>query len=266
MNVLDFQNKKIRAEKITLLTCYDAASARLIAETDIDCLLVGDSVSMVMHGYPNTTYATMEMMCLHTSAVSRVNNKQFIIADLPFCSYHQSPTITIENVKRLIQSGAHAVKLEGGQAHSQTIQTIINAGVPVMGHIGLTPQSIHNLGGNRIQGRQKENAEQLLEQAKALENAGCFAIVLECIPSTLAKKISQSLTIPTIGIGAGPHCDGQVLVINDMLGFEKQFKPKFLKHYADAQSFYIEAINRYHLEVTQALFPQEGVHTYEAQQ
>ncbi|HAZ7572402.1 3-methyl-2-oxobutanoate hydroxymethyltransferase [Legionella sp. PATHC032] len=256
MKIHDFKLKKQEQSKISMLTCYDYPSACIVAESNIDCVLVGDSVAMTIHGHPTTIMATIEMMELHTQAVARGLGKQFLITDLPFLAHKSSQVHTIENVKRLLQAGAHAVKIEGADKDTcQTISHLVNAGIPVMGHIGLTPQSIHQLGGYKVQGKNNEQAETLLKQAAALEQAGCFAAVIECVPQGLAKTITDSLTIPTIGIGAGPGTDGQVLVWHDMLGLQTSFNPKFVKKYFRAKDHFIEALNSYVQQVQQMHFP-----------
>lgn len=256
MKITDFKRKKQLQEKITVLTCYDFPSARLIAETNLDCVLVGDSVAMAVHGHDSTIMATMDMMLLHTQAVARGLIHQFLISDLPFLCHRQSRSKTVNNVMALIQAGANAVKIEGGDEDTcQTIAYLVTAGVPVIGHIGLTPQSIHQLGGYKVQGKDSADANRLLEQAKRLEAAGCTAIVLECIPASLTQTITQALQIPTIGIGAGADADGQVLVWHDMLGLQTEFKPKFLKQYAQSNELLRNAINHYIDDVRQVAFP-----------
>lgn len=263
MKVFDFYNKKQAGKKITMLTCYDFATAAILKDSDVDCFLVGDSVSMVMHGFPDTTHATMDMMSMHVSAVSRAKPKQFIIGDMPFFSFQISDEDTLINVKRLIQAGAQAVKLEGASDDIlRRITKITKAGIPVMGHLGLTPQSIHQMGGHKVQGRDEKMAEDLIKKAKDLEKAGIFSLVLECIPAALAKIISDKLSIATIGIGAGCDTDGQVLVVNDMLGFNQAFKPKFLKHFATLQKDILLAANSYASEVNQQIYPKAKEHTY----
>jgi 3-methyl-2-oxobutanoate hydroxymethyltransferase len=258
MKVHDFKRKKQTQHKISLITCYDYPSARIIAESNIDCILVGDSVAMSVHGHPHTLMATIEMMELHTQAVARGLGHQFLVTDLPFLSHKLARTKTIEQVRRLIQAGAHAVKIEGADADTcQTITYLTQAGIPVMGHIGLTPQSLHQLGGYKIQGKNQEQAELLLQQALDLEQAGCFALVLECIPQQLALSISKALHIPTIGIGAGSGTDGQVLVWHDMLGLQTEFHPKFVKQYLQGKTLFIEALNNYVHQVQQAHFPKD---------
>lgn len=239
-----------------MLTCYDYPSACLVAQTDLDCVLVGDSVAMTVHGHANTLAATIDMLALHTAAVARGTQKQFIVSDLPFLSYRASIDKTIEHVKDLMQAGAHAIKLEGADEHAcQTISHLVASGVPVMGHIGLTPQSIHQLGGYRIQGQNHAEAKELLQQAKYLEKAGCFALVIECIPQWLAKEMTSFLDIPTIGIGAGADTDGQILVWQDMLALQTEFKPRFVKHYCQGKDVLKAAIDTYIHEVSTADFP-----------
>ncbi|WP_298624561.1 3-methyl-2-oxobutanoate hydroxymethyltransferase [uncultured Legionella sp.] len=256
MNIHDFKIKKQERTKISMLTCYDYPSARIIAESNIDCVLVGDSVAMTVHGHDTTVTATTEMMALHTQAVARGLKKQFIITDLPFLSHKISQAHTMEQVRLLMQAGAQAIKIEGADEDTcNTISYLVKAGIPVMGHIGLTPQSIHQLGGYKVQGKNQEQAELLLEQALALEESGCFALVIECVPQYLAKTITNSLGIPTIGIGAGSDTDGQVLVWHDMLGLQSTFTPKFAKKYTQGKDIFLEAINAYVQQVQQVNFP-----------
>lgn len=256
MKIQDFKRKKQEQQKITMLTCYDYPSACTIAESNIDCVLVGDSVAMAVHGYENTIMATIDMMVLHTQAVARGLKQQFLITDLPFLSHKLSRAQTVANVSSLLRAGAHAIKIEGGDADTcDTIAYLVNAGVPVMGHIGLTPQSIHQLGGFKVQGKSQEQAELLLQQALNLEQAGCFAVVIECVPQQLAHTLSNALAIPTIGIGAGTHTDGQVLVWHDLLGLQTSFNPKFVKRYAQGKEVFLEAINQYAQQVRQVNFP-----------
>jgi 3-methyl-2-oxobutanoate hydroxymethyltransferase len=256
MNITDFLRKKQRGEKITMLTCYDYPSARIIAESHLDCVLVGDSVAMAVHGHRTTILATMEMMILHTEAVARGIQHQLIITDLPFLCHRVSLPDTVTNVRRLLQAGAQAVKLEGGdQDTCQTIAYLVASGVPIIGHIGLTPQSICQLGGYKIQGKDEAQASQLLEQARQLEKAGCSALVIECVPQQVAHTITQALTIPTIGIGAGAATDGQVLVWHDMLGLQDEFQPRFLKQYALSKRSMLDGINTYVQQVRASQFP-----------
>lgn len=256
MKIQDFKRKKQEHNKIAMITCYDYPSACTVAESNIDCVLVGDSVAMAVHGHETTVMATIEMMVLHTQAVARGLNKQFLISDLPFLSHKISRSHTMEHVKSLLQAGAHAIKIEGGDADTcQTISYLHHAGVPVIGHIGLTPQSIHQLGGYKIQGKNQEQADSLLQQALDLEQAGCFALVIECVPQLVAGTITKALNIPTIGIGAGSDTDGQVLVWHDMLGLQTSFNPKFVKQYAQGKNLFVEALNSYVRQVQQVHFP-----------
>jgi 3-methyl-2-oxobutanoate hydroxymethyltransferase len=256
MKITDFQRKKQLHEKISMLTCYDYPSARIIAESHLDCVLVGDSVAMAVHGHDTTIMATMEMMVLHTQAVARGLNHQLLISDLPFLCHRVSKADTVTNVRRLLQAGAHAVKIEGGDNDTcETIAYLVAAGIPILGHIGLTPQSILQMGGYKVQGKDELQAESLLHQARQLEKAGCCALVIECVPQNLAKTITEALSIPTIGIGAGVVTDGQVLVWHDMLGIQDDFKPRFLKRYAESKGIMLEAINAYVSQVQEACFP-----------
>lgn len=262
MNIADFQKKKHLNEKITVLTCYDYPSARMIANTSLDAVLVGDSLAMAVHGLDSTVMATLDMMVLHTKAVARGLGKQFLISDLPFMCHRLSLRDTLLSVQQLMQAGAQAVKIEGGDDDCcHAIAKTVQAGVPVMGHIGLTPQYIHQLGGYRVQGRNHAAAERLLQEAKQLEAAGCFALVLECIPHTLAKEISKTLSIPTIGIGAGKDTDGQVLVWHDVLGLH-DFDAKFLKQYMPGQTLITSEIRRYVQDVKEQTFP-EASHCFD---
>ncbi|ARB92389.1 3-methyl-2-oxobutanoate hydroxymethyltransferase [Legionella longbeachae] len=256
MKIQDFKRKKEEQQKIVMVTCYDYPSACIVSESNVDCVLVGDSVAMAVHGHETTIMATIEMMVLHTQAVARGLKQQFLISDLPFLSHKTSLAQTVENVKSLLRSGTHAVKIEGADADTcQTISYLVGAGVPVMGHIGLTPQSIHQLGGYKVQGRNPDQAEILIQQALSLEAAGCFALVIECVPQSLAQAITQSLRIPTIGIGAGSDTDGQVLVWHDMLGLQTDFNPKFVKRYLQGKEMMLSALNAYAQQVRQASFP-----------
>lgn len=253
--IFEFQKMKVAQEKITMITCYDFTSAQIIDKTDIDCVLVGDSLSMVIHGCPDTTGATMEMMTMHTTAVSKGIKNKFIIGDLPFMSYRKSLNKTMTAMEALMRAGAHSVKLEGADGNLAHIKHAVESGIPVMGHIGLTVQHIHTLGGFKVQGRDNLSKNKLLQDAKALEDAGCFAIVLECMPTDLANEITKTLSIPTIGIGAGPNTDGQVLVMHDLLGLQTQFKPKFLKHYLNGEAAFTDSINCYVSEVKKQQYP-----------
>jgi 3-methyl-2-oxobutanoate hydroxymethyltransferase len=254
-SVLEFQRYKNRNKPISVLTCYDYWSAKIIDETNIDAVLVGDSVSMVMHGYDTTVNANLEMMKLHVAAVRKGLKNKFLIADMPFLSHRKGLKELIESVDDVMKSGAQAVKIEGANGHIEAISHVVGSGVPVMGHIGLTPQSVHQLGGFKVQGKNDKQAQQLIDDAKSLEHAGCFAIVLEMVPSDLAKTISEIVSVPTIGIGAGEYTDGQVLVLQDMLGMDKDFTPKFLKKYLNGYEMIKSAINDFDSEVKEKRFP-----------
>lgn len=256
MKIHDFKRKKQNSSKISMVTCYDYPSACIVANSQVDCVLVGDSVAMAVHGHETTIMATMEMMILHTQAVARGLKNQFLISDLPFLCHKISRTESMNNVKKLFQAGAQAVKIEGADVDTcQTINYLVNAGLPVIGHIGLTAQSIHQLGGYKVQGKNKEQGEILLQQALELEQSGCSALVIECVPKSLAKKITKALSIPTIGIGAGPDTDGQVLVWHDVLGLQTTFNPKFLKKFAQGYDVFLEALNSYTQHVKEGSFP-----------
>ncbi|MDH4018910.1 MAG: 3-methyl-2-oxobutanoate hydroxymethyltransferase [Xanthomonadales bacterium] len=255
MNVLDFQACKARHEKIVMLTCYDYTSARIVQDSDVDVILVGDSAAMVMHGYGTTIPADIEMMCRHIESVARGTKNKFIVGDMPFLSFRQSLTDNMRAVASVMKAGAHAVKLEGIEGNTETVAHIVKSGVPVMGHLGLTPQSVNQLGGYRVQGRGDKAAKALMEEALACEQAGCFALVLECVPDELAGEITASLSIPTIGIGAGAGTDGQVLVMQDLLGLSSDFKPKFVRKYLDGRKLWQEAFNSYASDVKSGQFP-----------
>lgn len=251
-----FAKKKTDKQKLSMVTCYDYPSAKIIAETDIDVILVGDSVAMVVHGFESTVMASMDMMVLHTQAVARGAGKQFIVADMPFMAHRGSLEKTVENAKQLIQAGAHAIKIEGADTFTlEVIKHLVTSSIPVMGHIGLQPQSILALGAYKVQGRCETSQNRLVQEAKDLQDAGCFAIVLECIPTLCAKEITQHLSIPTIGIGAGHFTDGQVLVWHDLLGLQNQWTPKFVKQYQVSKTLFVEALQQYHHEVEQGIFP-----------
>jgi 3-methyl-2-oxobutanoate hydroxymethyltransferase len=255
MNVLDFQALKARNEKIVMLTCYDYTSACIVQDSDVDVILVGDSAAMVMHGYGTTIPADIDMMCRHIESVSRGTKNKFIVGDMPFLSFRQSLTDNMRAVASVMKAGAHAVKLEGIEGNAETIAHIVKSGVPVMGHLGLTPQSVNQLGGYRVQGRGENAAHKLIKEAQACELAGCFALVLECVPGELAAEITKTLNIPTIGIGAGPHTDGQVLVMQDLLGLSSDFKPRFVRKYLDGKRLWQDAFNAYANDVKSGSFP-----------
>ncbi|MBE9503259.1 MAG: 3-methyl-2-oxobutanoate hydroxymethyltransferase [Proteobacteria bacterium] len=246
---------KDKKEAITVLTAYDYQMASLLDKSGIDILLVGDSLGNVIYGFDNTLPVTMEMMIAHTAAVVRGRQKALIVADMPFMSYQASTEDAIRNSGRLVkEAGAEAVKLEGGASIAETVRRIVGIDIPVMGHIGLKPQSVNAMGGYKIQGRKKEERKKLIDDARAIEEAGAFAIVLEGIPADAAKEITLCLSIPTIGIGAGPDCDGQVLVINDLLGLS-DFKPKFVRNFAFLSESITDAVKDYIQEVKEKTFP-----------
>ena len=252
-----FQRLKSR-EKIAVLTAYDYLVAQLLDETGIDAVLVGDSVGMVFSGYHTTLSVTMDEMIYHTKAVRRGVKRALLIGDMPFMSYQASPEDAVANAGRFLQeAGAEAVKIEGGREMVETIGKLTQVGIPVMGHLGLTPQSIHQFGGYRIRGKSQEEAARLIQDAHAIEEAGCFSVVLEKIPSDLAREVTQQLKIPTIGIGAGPHCDGQVLVVHDMLGLFERFKPKFVRRYAQLAEEMRTAFRAYIQDVKRGKFPRQ---------
>ncbi len=247
---------KDEAEKISMLTAYDFTMAQIIDRAGIDIILVGDSAGNVMAGYETTIPMTMDNMIYHTACVVRGVERALVIADLPFMSYQVTPNEALRSAGRMMkEAGAHAVKLEGGKAVAETVKKIVDAGIPVMGHLGLTPQSIYKFGTYKVRAKEQEEAQTLIDDAKALEQAGCFSLVLEKIPARLAKKVTDSVSIPTIGIGAGPSCDGQVLVVHDMLGLNKEFKPRFLRRYADLDSSITEAVQTYITDIKSGDFP-----------
>jgi 3-methyl-2-oxobutanoate hydroxymethyltransferase len=256
LTTLELLRMKEKGERIVALTCYDALFARLLDASGIDILLVGDSVNQVLGGAASTLSATLDQMIYHTRIVRRGVERALVVCDMPFLTYQVTPEEAVRNCGRAMQeTGCHAIKLEGGQPMAATVRRLVDVGIPVMGHIGLTPQSVHALGGYRVQGREDVAAERLKADAKALEEAGAFAIVLELIPAPLASQISKSLTIPTIGIGAGPACDGQVLVLHDMLGLNDQFSAKFVKKYAALAEDVREAARLFAAEVREGRYP-----------
>lgn len=255
MNIFDFTKKKQAGEKISMVTCYDYTSARILSQTSVDCLLIGDSVAMTMHGFKDTLSATLDMMCFHTSAVCRGAGEKFIVSDLPFLSYRKSLSKNVTAAQALMQSGARAVKLENAAGNLDLIRHLTESGIPVMGHLGLTMQLMHTLGGLKVQGKTQEAAERIKQDALHLQDAGCFSLVLECIPGQLAAEITHSLIIPTIGIGAGPHTDGQVLVYQDLLGLNTDFKPKFVKTFLEGHEQVKNSIEEYVKAVKTGGFP-----------
>jgi len=256
--ILDIKKMKTLGEKITMLTAYDYGMASILDESDIDILLVGDSLGNVVLGYESTLPVTMDDMVRHTQAVARGSQKAMLVADMPFLSYQVSPESALANAGRLLKEGnAQAVKLEGGREHADIVHKMSYAGIPVMAHLGLTPQSVNQLGGYKVQGKQDDAAEIIMQDAKYLEEAGAFSLVLECVPEKLAAEITAALSIPTIGIGAGVHCDGQVLVVNDMLGMNDRMTPKFVKKYAQLNVDIKNAVKLYIKDVKTSAFPDD---------
>jgi 3-methyl-2-oxobutanoate hydroxymethyltransferase len=252
MTVPDFMAAKLRGVRLTMLTAYDYTLARLLDDAGVDAILVGDSLGMVMQGEPHSLRVTLDEMIYHTKLVARGVRHSLLIADLPFMSYQISPQQALESAGRLVkEGGAQAVKLEGGQRSVSAVEAIVSADIPVMGHVGLTPQSVHRLGGFRVQ----RDAPRLLDDALAIEQAGAFALVVECVPADLAEQIRAAVKIPTIGIGAGAGCDGQILVTHDMLGLFNELHPRFVKQYANVGASIAQAVEQYCLEVREGHFP-----------
>ncbi|MDH4155466.1 MAG: 3-methyl-2-oxobutanoate hydroxymethyltransferase [Nitrospira sp.] len=258
MTTLEFQQAKREKKKLVVVTAYDALFTRLVEQAGIQTILVGDSLGIVVQGKPNTLSVTMDEMLYHTRLVAAAAQSALVIADMPFMSYQASTEEAVRNAGRFLQAGAAAVKLEGGAVMADRVKAMTSIGIPVMGHLGMTPQSVHVLGGYKVQGKVKDRATLLLEDAKALEVAGAFGLVLEAMPLTVAKDITGVISIPTIGIGAGPHCDGQVLVLQDLLGLFDDFVPKFVKPYAHLKADALQALSRYKEEVEQGKFPSDS--------
>jgi 3-methyl-2-oxobutanoate hydroxymethyltransferase len=253
------QEMKNRGEKISMLTAYDYSMAKIVDEAGIDIILVGDSASNVMAGHETTLPITLDQMIYHASSVLRAVKRAFVVVDIPFGSYQGNSSEALRSAIRIMkESGAHAIKVEGGREIKESVVRILSAGVPVMGHLGLTPQSIYKFGTYSVRAKEETEAQKLLEDAKILEECGCFAIVLEKIPASLAKKVAESVSIPVIGIGAGGDVDGQVLVVHDLLGITQEFKPRFLRQYADLQSIMLEAFANYIKDVKNQDFPNES--------
>jgi 3-methyl-2-oxobutanoate hydroxymethyltransferase len=256
VTIRTLRRMKQQGAKITMLTAYDYPMARAVDDAGIDVILVGDSLGMVVLGYPTTLPVTMEEMVHHCRAAARGVSRAFLVGDLPFMSYQVSREDALRNAGRLVkEGGAEAVKLEGGREVLESVNAMVAAGIPVMGHLGLTPQAYHQMGGYRVQARSAEEADRLLKDAAALEKAGIFSLVLEGIPAEVARRVTEALAVPTIGIGAGPSCDGQVLVSHDMLGLQDDLSPKFVKRYAEGRQLFLEAIGRYRDEVRSGAFP-----------
>jgi 3-methyl-2-oxobutanoate hydroxymethyltransferase len=259
ITIQDFLRKKTEHKKITMLTAYDFPFAKIVDEAGIDAIIVGDSLGMVVQGLENTLPVTMDEMIYHTRIVSRAVSNALVVGDLPFMSYQASVEDAVRNAGRFLkEAGATAVKIEGGAEVAEQIRAMTRSDIPVMAHIGLTPQSIHRMGGYKVQGKTEASAQRLLDEARIAEDAGAFSLLIEAIPMGLAKKITEKLSIPTIGIGAGPYCDGQVLVLHDVIGLFDRFLPKFAKRYVDLKDEALKAINLYREEVEEGVFPGEG--------
>jgi 3-methyl-2-oxobutanoate hydroxymethyltransferase len=254
-SILDFNRARQEGRPIVMVTAYDAAMARLVAASEADAILVGDSAAMVVHGLPSTVHATLEMMVLHTAAVRRGAPERVIVADMPFLTFRRGRAEAVRAAGALMQAGATAVKLEGVAGHEDVIEHLVVSGIPVMGHLGLTPQSVNQLGGYRLQGRSESDAARLQADARRLEELGAFSLVLECVPAALAAETTKQLSIPTIGIGAGADTSGQVLVLNDLLGLDAGFRPRFARRYLDGHGAIITALNDYARDVRGARFP-----------
>jgi len=251
----DFLRAKVEGRKLSMVTCYDYTFARLLSMSPIEGILVGDSAAMVMHGHPSTLSISLELMRLHTEAVVRGAAGKFVVADMPFLSYRKGLAAALDSASVLMTAGAHAVKLEGVDGHEDVIQRMVQSGIPVMGHLGLQPQSVHAYGGFRVQGRSDDSARDIARQAAALEELGAFAIVLECVPASLAQEITSVLRIPTIGIGAGAGCDGQILVLQDLLGMSMEARPKFARPFLDGSCRVLDALSRFDEAVKAGTFP-----------
>ena len=258
MTIPEFQRHKRDKKKLIVVTAYDALFTRIVEQAGIEAILVGDSLGVVVQGKANTLSVTMDDMLYHTKLVAGAAQRALVIGDMPFMSYQAGQEDAIRNAGRFLQAGAQAIKLEGGAVVVDRVAAMTSIGIPVMGHLGMTPQSVHRYGGYKVQGKESDHALVLLNDAKALEAAGAFAIVLEAIPAELAKTITEQLTIPTIGIGAGPHCDGQILVLYDLLGLFDEFVPKFVKPYAHLKADALQALRRYKEEVEQGKFPSDS--------
>ena len=260
LTVPAIRGRKVRNgdSPLVMVTAYDAPGARFASDAGADLILVGDSLAMVVLGYDDTLQVTVDDMAHHVAAVARARPDSHVVGDLPWMSYHVSESETVKNAARLIRSGAHSVKLEGGRKRLPMIEKIIGAEIPVMGHIGLTPQSLHAMGGFKVQGRGGEAARQIVQAAKAIEHAGCFALVVEGVPAPVAEQVTEAVDIPTIGIGAGPRCDGQVLVYHDLLGLQDRLAPRFVRRYADLGAASVDAITRFAADVRSGAFPSDA--------
>ena len=251
----DFLLAKQQSRRLSLVTCYDYTFARLLSKSAIDGILVGDSAAMVMHGHPSTLSMTIDLACMHTRAVVRGAEGKFIVADMPFLSFRKGCGPALDCAQLLMSAGAHAVKLEGVDGHEDVVERLAQSGIPVMGHLGMQPQSVNAYGGFRVQGRGEDSARDIVRQAKALEQLGAFAIVLECVPASLAEEITGALRIPTIGIGAGRGCDGQILVLQDLLGLNIDFRPRFARPFIEGGRCVLDALARFDEAVKAGTFP-----------
>ena len=258
MTVPEFQQHKKSGKKLVVVTAYDALFTRIVEQAGIEAILVGDSLGVVVQGNSNTLSVTMEDMLYHTRLVAKAAERSLVIGDMPFMSYQASVDDAVRNAGRFLQAGASAVKIEGGSQVVDRVQAMTRFGIPVMAHLGMTPQSVNQYGGYRVQGKEEEQAHAMMADAKALERAGAFSLILEAVPASLAQTITQALSIPTIGIGAGPHCDGQVLVLYDLLGLFDDFVPKFVKPYAHLKADALQALRRFKEEVECAKFPTDS--------
>lgn len=258
MTVNDYKKYKQENKKISIITCYDYWSAKLINETDIDTILIGDSLGMITHGFTTTLPVDVDLMASHTAAVRRGAPDKFIITDMPFLSHRKSIDSVLDSVWKIMKAGANAIKIEGLDGHEKTIRYIVESGVPVMGHLGLTPQSVNAFGGFKLQSKTEDAVLKLIEDAKKLQELGCFSIVLECIPDSAGKRVTEEIDIPTIGIGAGKDTDGQVLVLQDMLGVNTGYTPKFVRKFLDGANLIKNALNEYNSGVKDKSFPAKG--------
>jgi 3-methyl-2-oxobutanoate hydroxymethyltransferase len=254
-SIRDFAAAKLTGRKLVLVTAYDAALAGLLNESPVDALVVGDSAMMVVHGHSDTLQATPELMALHTRAVALGAPNKLIIGDMPFLTARKGPVHALDCAAQLIRAGAHAVKIEGIRGHGDVVRHLVESGIPVMGHLGLKPQSVRGMGGYAVQAKDPASVERLKREAAELEEAGAFSLVLECIPSKVARELTRSLRIPTIGIGAGAHCDGQILVLHDLLGLNPNFRPRFVRRFGDGATLVKEAVKRYSAAVGSGRFP-----------
>jgi 3-methyl-2-oxobutanoate hydroxymethyltransferase len=257
ITVPEFAKRKVAQAKISMITCYDTSFARIVNESPIDVVLIGDSSIMVMHGYDSTIHSTVDQIATHVAAVAKGADQKFIVADMPFLSTRLERATGVAAAGQLLRAGAHAVKIEGIDGNEDLVKHLVESGIPVMGHLGLTPQFVNAFGGMKVQATSAEAQDKLVRDAKKFEEAGAFSLVLECVPSKIAATTTQLLKIPTIGIGAGVDCDGQVLVLQDLLGFNPGFKPKFLRQYLNGHELFSSAFKKFHDDVTHGTFPNE---------